>query len=923
MKRIDDKTTIAAAITLTIIAAAAIQFGWKLNDLHQTGWAGFAYFYQPNRDEVVDMAPMMEMFVKRDGEVTIIIPGSPADRAGIDFGDQIVSVSGIPIEEIAKLERLSERAEPGDVIEYKVRRGESTTVARVELRRISESRTQMVSFATSLITGFGFLLISVLLFTAGPRSDGAWVFFQLCIVGSLFFFFSAAFEFDMNDSQGIVSVGSQTDVVMTVLAYVILAILLSNLLLHFSLVFPKRGPVLERNPKIAWWLHVGPFALPAALIGSMLILAPVDNELFPLILISAALAMIAGILEFRKRARKLGSWKASVNASPIVALLLFIGLTLTILVTAALVGKKTFIVIFTSLMLLVMIGFLIWGMTYVLLTIANFVRSYRSSNPEERRQLRWPLWGTIVTLALVSLVGVFVVIMMASNPTTYTRDAPAFSWLGSVVKLGYLAIPISFGLGIQKYGLMQIDTILKKTFVYAIVTTIVVVTYLVVVGVLGVALVSMAGVQSQSVVVAATLLVAALFIPVRNHVQKFVDRRFFKRQQNYDDVRRSLARMTATSRNLEDFLDSAESTLREALGVPRIAIFCREASGTLLALKKAQGLPEEAGHLELSPGDPLAQPGPRVVDLNEHPSKASEALGVRYGVRLQSSEGVIGALTLSDRPRDPLAEEDLDFLGGIADQLALGISSLQIRTDDIELVQARQIQRSLLPTVVPQIRRCEIATAWIPARSVGGDYYDVLSLGEKKLGFCIGDVVGKGMPAALLMSGLQSAVRAIAPADSTPDVTVAGIRRVAAQNLTGGKFITFFYGTVDEDGNVSYTNAGHNEPVLVRADGTIERLGGTGAAIARLMVDAEFSTESVRISRGDTIVLFTDGVSEAPAANSADLEDIYGEERLVELVREHRARKPADLVGIILDEVREYAGGDFADDLTLVVIRAK
>lgn len=924
MKRIDDRTTLAVAITLTIIAAVAIQFGWRFSELHHTAWAGMSYFFQANRAKVVEEFPLLETFIRPAGEVTILVPHGPADRSGLERGDLVTSVDGIPIEEIDHLENLRRELKPGDTVEYLVRRKGETLSIQVELSSITKNHLQMTSMVSSLVAGLGFVLISILLFAAGPRSHGALLFFFLCVVGSLFFFFSAAFEFELNDSSGIVPVGSQIGVLLTLLVYLVLAVLWSNLLLHFSLVFPRKRPILERAPAARWWLHLGPFALPLAVAATLLILEASARKFHPVILGSVALLAVVAAMKLRQKARLLTGWRSALIESPLLSwLILDIAILATFILTRWILGTRAFLVVFLTVYFIAMVSLLVWPAIYVFLSVANFYRSYKESNAEEKRQLRWPLWGTITSLLLVGVMTILVVIGLFMKPPLHMTMPSLYVVLGALVKLGHLAIPISFGFGIQKYGLMQINTILKKTFVYATVTSVVVITYLIVVGVFGVAFVSFAGVESQSVTVAATLIVAALFIPVRNRVQTFVDGRFFKRQSDYEDVRRSLARMTATSRDLDQFLETAVRVLSEALGVGRLAVFCREPSGTSLRLRKSRGVSDgSVAGLRIEAGDPIAQPGRRIVDLHEQSSGAGAPLDARYAVRLQTAEGVVGALLLSDRVRDRLSEDDLEFLGGIADQLALGISSLQIRTDDLELVQARQIQRSLLPAEIPQIRGVRIATAWIPARSVGGDYYDVISLSDSKVGFCIGDVVGKGMPAALLMSGLQSAVRAFAPADSGTDVTVASVRRVASQNLTGGKFITFFYATIDSSRMLRFTNAGHNEPLLVRSDGSVAHLSSRGTAIAKMMNGAELSGESMEIGRGDTIVLFTDGVTEAPRKGSNDPEEIYGEGRLEDLVKSNRTREPEDLIGVILDDVREFAGGEFADDLTLVVVRA-
>lgn len=206
---------------------------------------------------------------------------------------------------------------------------------------------------------------------------------------------------------------------------------------------------------------------------------------------------------------------------------------------------------------------------------------------------------------------------------------------------------------------------------------------------------------------------------------------------------------------------------------------------------------------------------------------------------------------------------------------------------------------------------------WRPAREVSGDYYDVLRLDESRLAVCIGDVVGKGMPAALLMSSLQAAVKAVATPGAEPAKVCSQVRSVVTSNLQGGKFVTFFFAIVDGRAKqLVYTNCGHNQPVLVRRDGSATRLSEGGPAFARLMRELPFKQGLVALERGDRLVLFTDGVSEAEDIHGEQ----FGEDRLEALVVENREATAPDLERILTDAVVEHADGELQDDLTLVVL---
>lgn len=233
-----------------------------------------------------------------------------------------------------------------------------------------------------------------------------------------------------------------------------------------------------------------------------------------------------------------------------------------------------------------------------------------------------------------------------------------------------------------------------------------------------------------------------------------------------------------------------------------------------------------------------------------------------------------------------------------------------------EIEEARAIQEGFLPKQIPQIAGFEIATAWQPARIVGGDYFDVLSFDENKLGLCIADVAGKGMPAALLMSNLQAAVRGLASASSSPTALCARLDSLICQNIANDRFITFFYALVDGAARrLLYSNAGHNAPILLRADGTHYRLSEGGGVLGMFPMQT-FTLGAIELRAGDRIVFFTDGVTEA----SKDESEEFGEERLLALVKENRALSSKRMQEQILASVGEFCGGNWHDDATVIVV---
>ena len=226
------------------------------------------------------------------------------------------------------------------------------------------------------------------------------------------------------------------------------------------------------------------------------------------------------------------------------------------------------------------------------------------------------------------------------------------------------------------------------------------------------------------------------------------------------------------------------------------------------------------------------------------------------------------------------------------------------------------IQRALLPATLPATETFVVAGAWQPASGFGGDCYDAFIFGPSTLGLSIADVAGKGLPAALLMSSLQAAVRAFALEPTPPDAVCASVNRLLCGQMIAGRFATFCFLRLDRKrGVLCYANAGHNPPLLARADGSVERLS-VGGTVLGVFPDATYRTGEVSLDRGDRLLLYTDGITEV--LNDEDEE--FGEERLATLLTSHRQLEAQSLFETVLGSVKQFATRGFQDDATLLVV---
>jgi sigma-B regulation protein RsbU (phosphoserine phosphatase) len=233
-----------------------------------------------------------------------------------------------------------------------------------------------------------------------------------------------------------------------------------------------------------------------------------------------------------------------------------------------------------------------------------------------------------------------------------------------------------------------------------------------------------------------------------------------------------------------------------------------------------------------------------------------------------------------------------------------------------EQEDARMIQSALLPATMPALTGAEVAARWMPASGIGGDCYDLIRFSDTRLALSIADVVGKGLPAALLMSNLQASVRAFAANTVVPHEVAARVNRLLCQNIAAGKFVTFCYAVVDTAArSVAFANAGHNPPILMRRSGHVERLEPTGLVLG-IVPDWAYESGCRRLESGDRLVCYTDGITEA---NSPGGEE-FGETRLLDLLASHRTAPAAELTRLVSDAAATWAGGATQDDATLIAL---
>ena len=315
-------------------------------------------------------------------------------------------------------------------------------------------------------------------------------------------------------------------------------------------------------------------------------------------------------------------------------------------------------------------------------------------------------------------------------------------------------------------------------------------------------------------------------------------------------------------------------------------------------------------------------------DFASRPSIFADEIRSIMAVPLQTDEHVMGLIYL-DSPHQirEFTTEDLNLITVIANIAAIRIEHSRLlereqarKLLDQDLERSSEIQRGLLPSKVPEISGFDCAGYSMPCRTVGGDYYDFIPYTDGRVAMLIGDVSGKGLGAALLMASLQARAQAIFEEPENVAAEVDRLNRSIAANCPGNSFITFFIAVLDPGSDeIIYCNAGHDPPLLLRSNREVELLEATGMPLG-ISRNAHYEQKRCRLSEGDQIVLFSDGITEACGPGS---DDEFGEERLIAALKKGQQRSATEVIEDINAGLRLFACGPPADDMTLVVAKAR
>lgn len=517
-----------------------------------------------------------------------------------------------------------------------------------------------------------------------------------------------------------------------------------------------------------------------------------------------------------------------------------------------------------------------------------------------------------------------------------------------------LFFPIAIAYAIAKHNLFDVDVYIKRTVGFAIMTIIVGMTYFSVQTIMDrVILRPILGESAEKVYpIIFALLVVFLFNPVNRKVQEGVDRLFYRKRYDY---KATIASVTNALTSLLDF----DEIIKKVIGTVRNEMFIDTAGVIVLDPKKQacqtffigdgpNNTKDQARDIPCSYDDPLIAllskekrlitrydiaEDPKYKDMQGACGKRFQEIEATIAIPLIYQDKLTGLLALGNKKSGHFyTREDIDLLTTLASQGTIAIENAKLFKEHLEkgrmeeeLKIAHDIQLSMLPDKAPEIEGFKIAAKSIPAREVGGDFYDFIEVHvdgtNKRLGIVIGDVSGKGVSAALMMAASRSIYRVLADAHPSVEDLMSMGNRLLNRDIKKGMFVALLYAELNPEGKIlTLSNAGQTKPVICPGDRSMPSFIDTDGDTFPLGIigDCDYQEKQVPLKEGDTLVFYTDGVVEA--MNSK--EEMYGFDRLLTSTEEGRGLDAEAMLEKLMNDISNFVGGvEQHDDLTMVVVR--
>jgi sigma-B regulation protein RsbU (phosphoserine phosphatase) len=557
------------------------------------------------------------------------------------------------------------------------------------------------------------------------------------------------------------------------------------------------------------------------------------------------------------------------------------------------------------------------SLAFLALGLVSLATNYFGAREaESRRKIRVIFWGTVAGLGPP--------LIRAGIEHYSTLRSP--DWLELILNALLLLVPASFAYAVFKQRVLDIPILLRRSARYVLVQRgFLILLCFVSFGLTLLFAASLAHLplgiamsHSSSTALGAVFGTALLWSGSRVHtrVSGRIDRAFFRSAYDARVILENLAEMSRTATSREALAHLLHNQLNAALQPASLVVYLAIGND---ALGAAAGVaPPELETI------PCAATAAAAVLAPFHPGCLVPMLG--RGGRL------LGLLALGPRlSEEPYSGEDQRLLASVASQAGMALENFRLAENIAEKLEAerratremeiaKDVQTRLLPQTTPVLQTLECAGRCLQAARVGGDYYDFLELGREQLGLVLADVSGKGVHAALLVANLQAHLRSLsrtACGAAGLVETLQQVNRILWKSTAAEHYATLFVGVYDDAmRRLTYVNCGHTPPLLLRADGRVDRLEAT-ATVVGLFEKWECASREIQMAPGDLLAISSDGVTEAMLG-----EEEFGESRFLDELRRTRGLPLEQVVTAVFTAVQEFSAGNQSDDLTLVVARA-
>lgn len=799
--------------------------------------------------------------------------------AGLQAGDELLEVEGQPYQGTGQIVRVLAGKRPGDQLNIKVLRGgrdtaESIAAPLAAVGSGEQSVLSWVSFiAMNILTPAFCLLLAFGVAAVRPRDPLAWLLLTLMLS---FSHIVTGGEAGMN-----VILGWPSGIRPAALMYhAFFSATWSVWILVFGIYFPERLSLDRRAPWVKWLL-ITPIVINA--VGDSLAIAG-DAENF---------RMFAGLPRFLAPLGRISFYLSMVAIS---------GFFFSI-------GTKL-------------------GL---------------ASTPDARRRLHLLINGTGVALTPTFLLVVYGLIT--------GRGIEGFGnglWIPCILMLALFPITLAYVIVVHRA--LDVRVVIRQGLRYAFAKRSVVALQILAITVVVSAALTLANDpdRNRPRKIQVLGLGATAVVLVRRGSEKlrlWVDRRFFREAVNSEHILGELSDQVRTMVETKPLLETVARQISTSMHVPRVAMLVKddshyepafalgyaappdlvfeETAGTVEQLKRSR----EPLRIYFDDPDSWIYREPAITEIER---ERLQRLETQLLLPLAFKDKLIGFMSLSAKQsEEPYSKTDVQLLESVATQTGLALENSQLTAAvasevalrermNRELEIAREVQERLFPQNYPVVPGLDIAGHCRPAQGVGGDYYDFLDLPDGSLGIGIGDVSGKGIPAALLMASLQASLRGQTIGGATDLAKLmTNVNKLIYETSPSNRYATFFYGQYEPaTRKLIYVNGGHNPPMIFRKS-EVMRLE-EGGPVVGLFKPSRYAQASVDLAAGDVMVFFTDGISEA--MNAAD--DEWGEERLIEAVNACRDRRAAEMIEELMREADAFvAGAPQHDDMTIMIVK--